>query len=227
MGAGGEAMSEDSSVMQRAAAMGGNGGGGGWKSRLHGSQNELSVSSSGSSKYYQARGAPNESQGWRRSILASLSNEQLQAMARQEKAQQHSKPTAALSAEDAATRARMMSEQIDAITAGVRRRQAFQPVRKTEEEEKQMTPATAIDTADSGVRKRPAFQPAKIVTAGTQQLSSALPDSAFSVPIRPAFSPAQPTSPLPPTSPQSAGVDLRNLPKGRPSFTPARVSTAQ
>ena len=221
----GSMSNKDSSALERAAAMAGSNGGGGWKERLHNSQNELTASSASSlSKYYQARSTPNESLGWRRSLLATLSTEQLQAMARQEKEQHTKLTTTTLSAEDAATRARLMSEQIDAITAGVRRRQHFQPTRKLEEEEKQQSsPAAAIGAADSGVKKRPAFQPAKIVTStGSPQLSAALPDSAFNVPIRPAFSPAAPTSPQP-ASPQSAGVDLKNLPKGRPSFTPARI----
>ena len=213
--------SKDSSALERAAAMAGSSGGGGWKERLYSSQNELANSSSSLGKYYQARGAANtEAGGWKRSILASLSTEQLQAMARQER-EQHAKP--ALSAADAASRARLMSEQIDAITTGVRRRQHFQPSRAKADEEQKESPAAAISAADSAVKKRPAFQPARIVTSGSPQLSSALPDSAFNVPIRPAFSPAQSTSPQPPRSPQSAGVDFSNLPKGRPSFTPARI----
>ena len=123
---------KDSSALERAAAMAGNSGNG---RRLEGAvvqQPERALPPRLHSASTIIRAAhPNESLGWRRSSLASLSTEELQALARQMK----EKPT--LSAEDAASRARLMSEQIDAITAGVRRRQHFEPVRKMEEEEKQ------------------------------------------------------------------------------------------
>ena len=188
----------------------------GWRDRLHQSNG---VSGGGESKYYHDN-ASRTTGGWsRRPLISQLTTEQLQVMA---KARKPSAPV--VTAEEALERSRVMSAQIHQITAQVKRRESFLPVKVQEESKEEMKDAAAVlEAADGVVRKRAAFTPARIVTTsgGGGGLGAGLPDSAFAVPVRPAFSPAQPTSPR---SPQSAGVDLNNLPKGRPAFTPARIS---
>ena len=173
------------------------------------------------SKYYNLGTGGRSEGGWgRRNLIAQLSTEQLQMMA---KARKPAPP--AVSAEEALQRSRVMSEQIHAITAQVKRRETFIPAKVAEESKEEAKDAVAVlEAADGVVRKRPAFTPAKIITTpshggGGGGGGGLLPESAFAVPVRPAFSPAAPTSPM---SPQSAGVDLSNLPKGRPAFTPAK-----
>ena len=186
------------------------------------------------SKYYPSAGHGSVyPHAARRTPLTSLTTSQLQEMARARRPP----PPPAVTAEEAWKRSRAMSEQIQAITAQVRRRETFAPTKLVVVEETKEggggeggvgggggVEGVGVVGVGEGVRKRPAFTPAKIVTTGVGGGAGVLPDSAFSVPMRPAFSPAQPVTPV---SPQSAGVsggvDLHSLPKGRPAFTPAKM----
>ena len=195
-----------------------------WRERLNSQPDSASTrpaSASQDSKYYRLAEQRSEG-GWgRRNLICQLSTEQLQLMARARKNPVTPEP---VTAEEALRRSRIMSEQIHSITSQVKRRETFTPAKVDVEETKEMAEADAsaiIASADGNIKKRPAFTPAKIITAGIEGGggASVLPESALSVPLRPAFSPAQSTSPK---SPQSAGMDLSHLPKGRPAFSPAR-----
>ena len=156
---------------------------------------------------------------YRGNVLSDLSREDLCRIAKERvKAQQ-------LSTEEALRRTRLMSEQINSLTAGIKRRETFTPTKIQEEIKEPNSPMSPkLD-----VRKRPAFEPARLRTASPSgnasgdTLRAGLPDSAFAVPVRPAFSPKQqPQQPVSPLSPHSPSVDLSRFPKGRPAFTPAK-----